>query len=63
LGLVVYVLLPFVGSIGLNWYAFLMSDSYGSVLVVAFFIMMSSFGYYQYRHNERKKAKERQVDT
>ena len=55
-GLVVYVLLLFIGSIGLNWYGFLVSELYGNVLVVAFFVMMSAFGYYQYRYNRRKKA-------
>jgi len=37
-----------------------MSKLYGFLLVVAFFIMMTSFGYYQYRYNKRKKAKESQ---
>jgi hypothetical protein len=55
-GLVVYVLLLFIGSIGLNWYGFLVSDLYGRMLVIAFFIMMSSFGYYQYRYNKGKKV-------
>lgn len=59
-GLVVYLLLLLIGSIGLNWYGYLMSRFYGSMLVVAFFIMMTSFGYYQYRYNKRKKAKESQ---
>jgi hypothetical protein len=62
LGLVVYVVLLFIGSIGLNWYGYLVSDLYGNMLVIAFFIMMSSFGYYQYRYNKRKKAKEGQAD-
>ena len=55
-GLIVYVLLLFIGSIGLNWYGFLVSYLDGSMLVVAFFVMMSSFGYYQYRYNKRKKT-------
>ena len=59
-GLVVYLLLLLIGSIGLNWYGYLMSRFYGSMLVVAFFIMMTSFGYYQYRYNKRKKAEESQ---
>ena len=54
-GLIVYVLLLFIGSIGLNWYGFLVSRFDGTMLVVAFFVMMSSFGYYQYRH--KKKAR------
>jgi len=53
-GLVVYLVLLFIGCIGLNWYGFLVSDFYGNVLVVAFFVMMSSFGYYQYRYNKYK---------
>ena len=55
-GLVVYLVLLFVGCIGLNWYGFLVSDFYGNMLVVAFFVMMSSFGYYQYRYRKGKKA-------
>ena len=58
-GLIIYLLLLFMGSIGLNWYGYLVSRFYGSMLVVAFFIMMSSYGYYQYSYN-RKKAKESQ---
>ena len=56
-GLIVYVLLLIIGSIGLNWYGYLISDFHGSMLVVSFFIMMSSFGYYQHRYNKRKKAR------
>jgi hypothetical protein len=59
-GLVVYLLLLFIGSIGLNWYGYLMSPFYGKMLVIAFFIMMSSYGYYQYTYNKRKKANNRQ---
>ena len=58
-GLIIYLLLLFMGSIGLNWYGYLVSRFYGSMLVVAFFIMMSSYGYYQYSYN-KKKAKESQ---
>jgi len=58
-GLIIYLLLLFMGSIGLNWYGYLMSRFYGLMLVIAFFIMMSSYGYYQYTHN-KKKAKESQ---
>ena len=55
-GLVVYLVLLFIGCIGLNWYGFLVSDFYGNMLVVAFFVMMSSFGYYQYQYRKGKKA-------
>jgi hypothetical protein len=58
-GLIIYLLLLFVGSIGLNWYGYLMSRFYGLMLVIAFFIMMSSYGYYQYTYN-KKKARESQ---
>ena len=54
--LILYILLLLVGSIGLNWYGFLVSDFYGNMLVVAFFVMMSSFGYYQYKYRKSKKA-------
>jgi hypothetical protein len=57
IGLAVYVLLLFIGSVGLNWYGYLVSDFYGNMLVVSFFVMMTSFGYYQYRWNKRKKTK------
>jgi len=60
-GLVVYLLLLFIGSIGLNWYGYLVSDLDGDMLVGGFFVMMCSFGYYQWRYNKRKKAKEDQV--
>lgn len=56
-GLVVYLVLLFIGCIGLNWYGFLVSDFYGNMLVVAFFVMMSSFGYYQYQYRKGKKPK------
>ena len=57
--LIVYLLLLFMGSIGLNWYGYLMSQFYGNILVIAFFIMMSSYGHYQHTYN-KKKAKESQ---
>lgn len=56
-GLVIYLLLLFMGCIGLNWYGYLMSKFYGNILVAAFFIMMSSYCYYQYSYN-KNKAKE-----
>jgi len=57
--LIVYLLLLFMGSIGLNWYGYLMSELYGFVLVIAFFVMMSSYGYCQYMRG-KKKAEESQ---
>jgi hypothetical protein len=59
LGLIVYLMLLFIGSIGLNWYGYLISKLYGFMLVIAFFIMMSSYGYYQYMYN-KKEAKDSQ---
>jgi len=59
-GLVVYLLLLLISSIGLNWYGYLISQFYGNLLVIAFFIMMSSFGYYQNAYNKRKKVAESQ---
>jgi hypothetical protein len=56
-GLIIYVLLLLIGSIGLNWYGFLVSDFYGNILVIAFFVMMSAFGYYQYKYYKRMKTK------
>ena len=53
-GLIVYLLLLFMGCIGLNWYGYLISESYGNILVVAFFVMMSSYGYYQHSHNKKR---------
>ena len=53
-GLVVYLVLLFAGSIGLNWYGYLISEFYGRVLVAAFFVMMGAFGYYQYRYRKIK---------
>jgi pilus assembly protein TadC len=57
IGLIIYLLLLFIGSIGLNWYGYLVSSLYGNMLVVSFFIMMSSYGYYQYTYKKSKKAK------
>jgi hypothetical protein len=56
--LVIYLLLLMAGSIGLNWYGYLISKFYGNVLVVAFFVMMSFFGYYQYRYGKSMKTRE-----
>jgi lysylphosphatidylglycerol synthetase-like protein (DUF2156 family) len=58
LELKVYLLLLMVGSIGLNWYGYIVSELYGRALVCSFFVMMGSFGYYQYMHNKSKKTRE-----
>jgi hypothetical protein len=58
-GLIVYLSLLFIGSIGLNWYGYLTSRLYGNILVIAFFVMMSSYGYYQYSYN-KKRATEKE---
>jgi len=58
--LIIYLLLLFMGSIGLNWYGYLMSRFYGLMLVIAFFIMLSSYGYYQYTYNKKVKGSQRQ---
>jgi hypothetical protein len=55
-GLVAYLVLLFIGCIGLNWYGFIVSDFYGNMLVVTFFVMISSYGYYQYRFNKSKNV-------
>ncbi len=57
IGLAVYLLLLFAGTIGLNWYGYLVSNLYGNILVVCFFIMMGSYGYYQYRYNKKINVK------
>ncbi len=54
-GLIVYLLLLQAGSIGLNWYGFLVSKLYGTVLVISYFVMVGCFGFYQARYNRRKK--------
>ena len=53
--LILYLLLLFAGSLGLNWYGYLVSEQYGRALVVAFFVMMGAFGLYQTRYNRKKK--------
>ena len=58
--LILYLILLLIGSIGLNWYGYLISDFYGGILVGAFFVMMGSFGYYQYMYSKRMKKKKRE---
>ena len=55
-GLIVYLILLQIGSIGLNWYGFLVSKFYGYVLILSYFIMLGCIGFYQNRYNKRKKA-------
>ena len=55
-GLLVYLILLQIGSIGLNWFGFLVSKFYGYVLILCYFIMLGCFGFYQNRYNRRKKA-------
>jgi hypothetical protein len=58
-GLIIYLLLLFMGCIGLNWYGYLMSQIYGNMLVVAFFVMMSSYGYYQYSYSKKRAVEKK----
>lgn len=53
--LVVYLIFLMAGSIGLNWYGYIVSKLYDNILVVTFFVMMSSFCYYQYRYGKSMK--------
>jgi hypothetical protein len=57
IGLAIYLLLLFAGSVGLNWYGYLVSNFFGNSLVVCFFLMLGSYGYYQYSRNKQIKAK------
>jgi len=52
--LIIYLVLLMLGSIGLNWYGYIVSETYGRMLVAAYFVMMGSFGFYQYKYNQRK---------
>ena len=52
--LIIYLLLLFAGSIGLNWYGFLVSEQYGMALVAGFFCMIAAYSLYQFRHNRQK---------
>ena len=52
--LIIYLILLFAGSIGLNWYGFLVSERYGMTLVAGFFCMMATYSLYQFKHNRRK---------
>lgn len=53
--LIIYLILLMIGSIGLNWYGYIVSDLMGTILVMSFFVMMSFFGYYRYSQNKKNK--------
>lgn len=55
MGLIVYIILLQIGSIGLNWYGFIVSKFHGMVLVIFYFIMLGCFGFYQIKYNKKKK--------
>ena len=55
-GLIAYLILLFAGSIGLNWYGYLISEANGRTLVTAFFVMITAFGYYQHRYKKRDNS-------
>lgn len=54
IGLMVYLILLYIGSIALNWYGFIVSKFYGNTLIICFFIMLGCFGFYQYKYKKRK---------
>jgi len=53
--LVIYLVLLFTGSIGLNWYGFLVSKLYGRILLAGFFAYIGCYSFYQVRHNNNMK--------
>lgn len=55
-GLIVYLILLQIGSIGLNWYGFIVSKFYGNTLIICYFVMLGCFGFYQNRYNKGKKS-------
>lgn len=55
-GLIIYLILLQIGSITLNWYGYIISKFYGHILVISYFVMLGCFGFYQNRHNKRKKS-------
>jgi len=61
IGLILYLLLLQVGSIGLNWYGFLVSKFYGMILVMCYFVMLGCFGFYQSRYKKRKKVRKHSI--
>jgi hypothetical protein len=55
-GLIIYLLLLFAESIGLNWCGYLVSNFSGNLLALCFFLMMGAYGYYHYKFNRSKKT-------
>jgi len=55
-GLIVYLILFQIGSIGLNWYGFIVSKFYCNTLIICYFVMLGCFGFYQNRYNKSKKS-------
>ena len=53
--LIIYLVLLMLGSIGLNGYGYIVSETYGRILVAAFFVMMGAYSLYQYRYNKKKR--------
>ena len=53
--LIVYVVLLFAGSLGLNWCGFLVSPQFGRILVAGFFAYLGCYSFYQVRHNRKMK--------
>ncbi len=43
-----------LGSIMLNWYAYLISQSVGNIVLIGYFSMIAAFSYYQYRYKRKK---------
>jgi hypothetical protein len=56
MGLIIYLILLQVGSIALNWYGYIVSEEYGRILVICYFIMLGCFCFYQYKYSKRKKT-------
>ncbi|MHA1331919.1 MAG: hypothetical protein ACTSR2_12670 [Candidatus Hodarchaeales archaeon] len=53
-GLILYLILMYLGLIGLNFYAFTISKLYGNIAVASFFIMLAAFVFYQNKYKKRK---------
>jgi hypothetical protein len=53
MGLYIYLVLYLIGSMLLVGYAFLVSLNLGFLVLTTFYLSLSSYGYYQYRHKRR----------